>query len=256
MKKKTQKGRRCRKAVILAAGGGTRIRSLSTGRPKCLMELVGRPIIEWVLRALAGAGIEEAVIVTGFRAEMLRKTLGSGKEPGLTLTYVHNRRWKRPNGLSLYAARAEVRSDEVFLTLMSDHLLPAGIIRKVATARTSRCVLAVDTDIASVFDIHDATKVRVANGRPVAIGKKLRSYNAVDCGLFRFDRRIFEALETGFRSGRQTLTDGVKALIAGDDLDLLPVDDMFWIDIDTPRAYRQAVHALTGTASNLKGKRK
>jgi 1L-myo-inositol 1-phosphate cytidylyltransferase len=256
MKGKASKGPKCRKAVILAAGGGTRISSLSTGRPKCLMELGGKPIVEWVLAAIAEAGMEEAVIVTGFKADVLRQALGPASRLGLTLTYVHNRRWRRPNGLSLYAARAEVKPDEAFLALMSDHLLPAGIIKKVAEARTSKCVLAVDTDTASVFDIHDATKVRVVDGRPAAIGKKLRSYNAVDCGLFRFDGRIFGALETAFRAGRESLTDGVRILIAHNDLDVLSADAMFWIDIDTPRAYRQALRVLEGTASTSKRKRK
>lgn len=220
------------------------------------MELGGTPIIEWVLAALAKAHVEEAVIVTGYKAEILKQVLGSGRRQGLKLTYVHNRRWKRPNGLSLYAAKAEVKPHETFLALMSDHLLPARIIRKVASARTSRCVLAVDTDIASVFDIHDATKVRVVDGRPMAIGKRLRSYNAVDCGLFRFDGRIFVALERAFRAGRQTLTDGVKTLIADDDLDVLAADDVFWIDIDTPKAYRQASRVIDGTAATFKRKRK
>jgi choline kinase len=257
MKRNPGKRTRCRKAVILAAGGGTRISSLTTGKPKSLMELGGRPIIEWVLEGLVGARIEEAVIVTGFGAKILRRSLGSGKRLGLKISYVHNRRWKQPNGLSLYAARKAIAGYEPFLVIMSDHLLPAGIIRKVAAARTPNCVLAVDTKIGSVFDIHDATKVRVVNGRPEAIGKKLHSYNAVDCGLFRFDARVFRALEKVFKTGRHSLTDGVKVLIAADELDVLPAgDDMLWIDVDTPRAYKQALRIMEGTASNLKGKRK
>jgi choline kinase len=231
----------CKKAVILAAGCGSRIRSLTTGQPKCLMDLGGRPVIEWILDALKAAGIAETVIVTGFKAGTLKRSLGSGRRYGLRLRYVHNPRWTEPNGISLYAARRALKADDTFLVLMSDHLLPAGIIRKVARARLKGCILAVDTRLSQVFDISDATKIRLADGVPVAIGKKLRKYNAVDCGLFRFDGRMFSALKQSIGKGRRSLTDAVKILIANGDLEVIPVgDDVFWIDIDTPRAYREA----------------
>jgi choline kinase len=240
----------CKRALILAAGRGTRVRSLITDEPKCLIDLGGRPIIAWILDALAMAGIQRVTIVTGFGAKTLRQTLGKGRGSGLRLDYVHNRRWREPNGLSLYAARRALGDDD-FLTLMSDHLLPPSIIRAVARARTSRCMLAADTHLAGVFDISDATKVRLAEGRPVAIGKRLRTYNAVDCGLFRFDRRIFTALETAFRGDRMALTDGVRVLMATGDLDVLLANKMFWIDIDTPKAYRQATKSMSSFLSTL-----
>jgi choline kinase len=244
----------CESALILAAGGGARVRSLAADRPKCLIDLGGRPIIAWILDALAMAGIRKVTVVTGFGAKALRQALGRGRAFGLRIDYVHNRRWRAPNGLSLYAARRALDDDD-FLTLMSDHLLPPSIIRAVAHARTSRCMLVVDTHIAGVFDISDATKVRLAGGRPVAIGKKLRMYNAVDCGLFRFDRRIFTALKTSFGRDRMALTDGVRVLIEAGDLDVLPTNKMFWIDIDTPKAYRQATRRLGSFLSTL-GKNK
>jgi 1L-myo-inositol 1-phosphate cytidylyltransferase len=248
--------RQCRKAVILAAGEGSRVRSASSGRPKCLMDLGGRPIIEWILLALAEAGISRVVMVTGYRAPVLKASLGARRH-GLGISYVHNRRWRQPNGLSLYAARKAVKAGEPFLALMSDHLLSPGIIRKVANAPTARCVLAVDTEVAGVFDIRDATKVRIVDGRPAAIGKKLRSYNAVDCGIFRFDGRMFRAIEAAFKTGRQSLTDGVRNLIAGDDLDVVSVGgDAYWIDIDTPKAYREALRAMDRFASTFDARRK
>jgi choline kinase len=168
---------------------------------------------------------------------------------------VHNPRWTEPNGISLLAARRALRPDDTFLTVMSDHLLPAGIIKTVAGAVSACCVLAVDTRISEVLDLSDATKVRIIDGVPAAIGKKLRKYNAVDCGLFRFDRRVFAALESAVGSGRKSLTEAVKILIAGGDLDVLPIGgDVFWIDIDTPKAYRQAARMVNRLAAGYDGK--
>ena len=241
----------CNKAVILAAGCGSRIRSLTTGNPKCLMDIGGRPIIEWIFSALRAAGIVEVVMVIGYKGRTLRRTLGSGSRYGLRLRYVHNPRWTEPNGVSLRAAARALRRHDTFLVLMSDHLMPASIIKRVARARLSGCVLAVDTRTSRIFDLSDATKVRLTGGVPVAIGKRLRKYNAVDCGLFRFDHRVFAALEVAIRGGSKSLTEAVKILIADGDLDVLPVDDdVSWIDVDTPKAYRQAaanIARFTGT---------
>jgi choline kinase len=251
MKRKT-----CDKAVILAAGIGSRVSKISTGRPKCLIDLGGRPIIAWILDSLRTASIRQVLVVTGFGARALREALGDGGRYGLEIRYVHNRRWKEPNGLSLYIARKALGSRDLFLTMMSDHLLPPAVISRVAGANTSRCVLAVETDLDNVFDIPDATKVRLTAGRPVAIGKRLRDYNAVDCGLFRFDSRIFDRLGNAIRSGRMSLTDGVKGLLAAGDMDAVAVGGSFWIDIDTPRAHREAARNIGRLARLLAGPRK
>jgi choline kinase len=250
------KAAECDKAVILAAGAGTRVKRISERRPKCLIDLAGRPIIDWILDSLARGGIRKVVMVTGFGAPALRKAVGTGRRHDLKMTYVHNRNWKKPNGMSLYAARTAISAGERFLVLMSDHLLPPRLIAKTRKARTSNCVLAVDTDIDRVFDLSDATKVRLEDGRPVAIGKKLRTYDAADCGLFRLDGRVFPALVRSFKEGVLSLSGGIKILIKQGNLDVLPVTDMFWIDIDTPRAHRQASEHIDVFIAELKRKRR
>jgi choline kinase len=254
--------------VILAAGCGSRVRSITPEKPKCLMDLGGRPIIDWILEGLAVAGIREVIVVTGFQHRTLRRALGPNHRgaspdlplasephsatarsrsprPDLAITFVHNPRWREPNGISLYAARRAIHAGETFLLVMSDHLLPPRVISQVARARASKCILAVDPNISKVFDLPDATKVRVVGGLPVAVGKRLRSYNAVDCGLFRFDRRVFAALRVSFAEGVMSLTGGVKQLIANGDLEVLPIGKgAFWLDIDTPRAYKQALKRI------------
>lgn len=239
---------RCTTAVILAAGCGSRVRALTPGRPKCLMDLAGAPILEWIIRSLEQAGITRIVVVTGFRSSHVAgfvaaraRRLRLAGAPGAAVTLVRNPRWRRPNGLSLYAARRALPPRASFLVVMSDHILPPGIIRKAARARTGKCVLAVDTDLGGVFDLSDATKVRTEDGRPTAIGKRLRKYDAVDCGLFRLDARVFGALRTAFSKGDWSLSGAVKELIAAGDLAVQPVGRRAaWIDIDTPKAYRQA----------------
>src|SRR3546814_11868791 len=64
------------KALILSAGQGSRLLPLTESRPKCLIELSGRSLLEWQLLALSRAGIDEVVLVTGFAAEQVEAILG------------------------------------------------------------------------------------------------------------------------------------------------------------------------------------
>lgn len=72
------------KAIILAAGRGSRMKNLTDDRPKCLVELRGKPLLVWQLGALRLGGIDEIAIVTGYRHELLS---------GFELTKFHNPRW-------------------------------------------------------------------------------------------------------------------------------------------------------------------
>lgn len=231
----------CRRAVILAAGPGKRAKTITQQKPKCLMDLNGRPIVEWILTSLRLAGIKRVTVVTGFKGPLIERALGDGRCYGLKISYVENTRWREPNGISLCRAREALRGEPSFLTLMSDHILPPRAIERVRKSRSPRCILAIDTNLHNVYDLQDATKVRLEKGRPAAIGKKLHTYNAVDCGLFRFDDRMFRALRHAFSAKMFSLTAGVKKLIKDDDLDVVPIGkNAFWIDIDTPRNYRHA----------------
>ena len=75
------------KAVILAAGKGTRMRELTEAVPKPMLRVQGKPILQHILEGIQKAGITEVFIVTGFRAEVIEETFGDGRELGLRIAY-------------------------------------------------------------------------------------------------------------------------------------------------------------------------
>ncbi len=85
-------------AIILAAGRGRRMKDKTDGRPKCLVELRGRPLLEWQLDALLEAGIDDIGIVTGYKREMLAKW---------AFNEFHNPHWAQTNMLSSLACAEE-----------------------------------------------------------------------------------------------------------------------------------------------------
>ncbi|MBL0141873.1 MAG: phosphocholine cytidylyltransferase family protein [Betaproteobacteria bacterium] len=86
------------KAIILAAGRGSRMKGLTDDRPKCLVELRGRPLLEWQLQALRDGGIAQIGIVTGYQRELLA---------GRGLAEFHNARWAETNMVSSLACARE-----------------------------------------------------------------------------------------------------------------------------------------------------
>ena len=60
------------KAIILAAGRGSRMKSLTKNTPKCLLKIKGRPLIEWQINALKGSQIDQIAVTTGYLKEQLR----------------------------------------------------------------------------------------------------------------------------------------------------------------------------------------
>ena len=73
------------KGVILAAGLGTRMRPLTYRRPKPLVPVLDRPMIEHIIVGAADAGVTELLVVVGYRAEMIREALGTGERFGLRM---------------------------------------------------------------------------------------------------------------------------------------------------------------------------
>jgi UDP-N-acetylglucosamine diphosphorylase / glucose-1-phosphate thymidylyltransferase / UDP-N-acetylgalactosamine diphosphorylase / glucosamine-1-phosphate N-acetyltransferase / galactosamine-1-phosphate N-acetyltransferase len=75
------------KAVILAAGKGTRMRELTRAVPKPMLKVQGRPILEHILEGLIAAGIREVCVITGWRAEAVEDHFGDGRRWGVAIRY-------------------------------------------------------------------------------------------------------------------------------------------------------------------------
>ena len=107
-----------RTALLLAAGLGSRLGPLTDALPKCLVSVSGVPILERLVRSLDSHGIERLVIVTGYRAEMIRDYLGESFG-GIAIEYLVSPLYATTNDIySLWLARQLI--DEPFLLLESD----------------------------------------------------------------------------------------------------------------------------------------
>jgi histidinol-phosphate aminotransferase len=229
--------RRVTRAIVLAAGTGSRLSEGADVLPKPLRVVGGVPLVVRVLRTLRSAGIQEAVVITGFQGEAVRLALRAEKNLGLKLSFVDNPHFDKKNGVSLLAAAAFV--DRECLLTMSDHLYSPELVRRLLAADVPEgsCALAVDYDIERCFDLDDATKVGVELGKIKRIGKELESYDALDTGVFRIGPALIAELAAVEAStGDCSLSDGVQALSRRGRFMATDVGDVRWVDVDTPQA--------------------
>jgi histidinol-phosphate aminotransferase len=228
------------RAVILAAGTGSRLVA-QDAFPKPLKAVSGVPLLVRVLRTLQGEGIREAVIVIGYRGDQIRKALLAEPSVGLKLHFVDNDRFDRKNGVSLLAAKKYI--DRECILSMADHLYSPETVRRLMKfdLPEGACALGVDYDVERCFDLDDATKVRLSNGKIADIGKDISDYDCIDTGVFRIGPELvreLERLEKG--AGDCSLSDGVRALADRGKFFGCDVGDSRWIDVDTPEAFLRA----------------
>lgn len=103
------------KAVILAAGKGTRMRELTQEVPKPMLRVHGRPILEHILQGLLTAKIQDICIITGWRAEVIQDYFGDGSKFGARIQYAHQA-VQDGTGRAPEYAKAFVGQDDFLLT--------------------------------------------------------------------------------------------------------------------------------------------
>jgi choline kinase len=174
------------KAIILAAGRGSRMKSLTDERPKCMVELRGRTLLDWQLEALRSAGIREIAIVTGYKRERLA-------DQGLI--EFHNPRWAQTNMVSSLACAEAWLEDSPCIVSYSDIFYSPTAVQSLIASEASLAVT-YDPDWLALWTqrfgdpLLDAETFRLTSAGTLAeIGNKPKSVDDVQgqyMGLLRF----------------------------------------------------------------------
>jgi choline kinase len=171
-----------RKAIILSAGQGKRLSPLTDTRPKCLIELSGASVLHWQLSHLAAAGIQEAVVVTGFGADAVDADIAAHPVRGLSVRTLFNPFYSVSDNLATcWMIRHEMEGG--FLLLNGDTLFEPAIAQRLLAAPTAPITLAVDRKPS--YDSDDM-KVRSTGSTLLEIGKTIEIYDAESIGFLRF----------------------------------------------------------------------
>jgi len=230
------------KAMILAAGRGERMRPLTDHTPKPLLAVHGRPLIEWHLRALAGAGVREVVVNTAWLEEQLPRALGDGARFGLT---IHWSMEGRDHGGALETAGGIAKAlpllGKAFWVVSGDVYLPG-----FGFDATTAAAFAAGSDLAHLWLVPNPTHHPQGDfslgseGRVLAAGAHRMTWASV--GLFR--AQLFEHTPPGTHARLRPLLD--RAIAAG----RLSASRWtgHWTDVGTPERLAAANAQATGPA--------
>ena len=166
------------KAIILAAGHGSRLLPLTLTTPKCLVAVGGRAILDHQLDAVAAAGFDGAVIVGGYRIEQIAEHLRA-RGGGLATTLVFNPFWSAANSIgSVWAARAHL--DSPFALMNGDTVFETAILQAARAAPIDGVTLMIEPLVAPGLD---DMLVEADGDRVIAVGKHLVGHQATDRSL-------------------------------------------------------------------------
>ena len=170
------------RAIILAAGQGSRLSPLTDRRPKCLIDFSGRTMLDWQLHRLASAGIKETVVVTGFGANLVDADIAHTPPSDMKVRTLFNPFYALADNLaSCWLAKREF--DRPVLLLNGDTLFETAIAQRLIEAPPAEITLAIDRKPS--YDSDDM-KVQTQGDRLCAIGKSIETYDAESIGFLRF----------------------------------------------------------------------
>lgn len=220
------------KCLIVAAGQGSRLREKS--EIKALVSLRGVALIERVIGRARQAGVDEFLVVSGYRGEELRAALDRfAATDGLSIRHIVNDEWQRANGVSLLKAKPHLAAP--FLLTMCDHLVDPDIMRDLMASPlpSDSVVLAVDFAIDDPLnDPLDVTRVQCEAGRILRIGKLMPDFNAFDTGIFLCTPAIFAALEESQQDGDDSISGAMNVLARWGRAHVFDIGDRIWLDVD------------------------
>ena len=216
------------KAVILAAGEGKRMWPLTHSRPKVMLPLVNRPVMEHIIMQLAKAGIKEIVLVTGYHEEIIKEYFGDGSRWGVAIEYVNQ---QKQSGTADALRMAKSRLSQHFLVLNGDIIVSSDDIAKLIDSQKPAMAGITSNNLFGLG------VVEVDNNRIVRIHEKSKEppSHMVNAGLYYLDRCIFDAIDrTAVSSrGEYELTDSLQILIDGG-YELFLVEIEQWFDLGYP----------------------
>ena len=242
------------KAVVPAAGEGTRLRPLTEDKPKGLVEVGDRPILTHCFDRLREVGVEELVVVVGYQSQQILDHYGDEYE-GVPITYTHQ---SEPKGLAHAVLAAEDHVDGEFLLLLGDNVFEANlgdVVNRLRERRTDAAFLVeeVSPEEAGRYGVCDTNEY----GEIEAVIEKPDDppTDLVMTGFYAFTPAIFHACHLVQPSdrGEYELSDAIDLLIrSGRTIDAIPLDG--WrVDVgypedrdraerllDTPRAPRSS----------------
>lgn len=174
-----------KQAIILAAGEGQRLRPFTVTRPKAMLSVADKPILQYVVESLATNGIRNIALIIGYRKEQVFDYMGSGEDFGVELSYINQ---DAQLGTAHALSQAEEIAEDEFLVISGDNLIePATIADFTQTKPEAVLVKRVSNPVRyGVVSLHDDRVTDIIE-KPKEPGG-----NLINTGIYAFTRDVFK----------------------------------------------------------------
>ncbi len=226
------------KTIILSAGQGKRLLPLTATRPKCLLPICGKTLLEWQIDELRACGLPEITVVTGYRTDKVQELLFRRYGAGGVKTLFNPAYDKTDNLVSCWAAREEMTGD--FILLNGDTLFHATVLESLLKAPPRPVTVVVSHK--EEYDADDM-KVTLEGSRLRRIGKDIPPHeiHGESIGMIRFQgegpmlfrRAMAEALRQP-GSEKQWYLSVIDAMACDTAVWTHSVDERDWCEVDYP----------------------
>jgi len=175
-----------KQAVVLAAGEGQRLRPFTATKPKVMIKVANKPILEHVVSALRAAGIFDIIMVVGYRKERIMDYFGDGSKFGVKISYAFQ---NQQLGTAHALKQAEGMVDDSFILLPGDNIVDASTVK---SAITEPYVLVYKR----VKEISKYGAIVLENGRVREIVEKPKEEisHLANTGIYSLDMEVFEKI--------------------------------------------------------------
>lgn len=193
------------KCVILAAGEGNRMHPLTYTKPKVMLPIAGKPILEWNILNARAAGLKEFIFIVSYKSEMVREYFREGTSWKVKISYVNQ---GKAMGTAHAISTAETFVDD-FIVLSGDTIFGVDDIKHVAEKGTKMGLVKMDNPI-------DYGVVELKGKHVTKIYEKMEqpSSNIINAGIYHFNKKIFDVIRKTEKSlrGEFEITDSINML--------------------------------------------
>jgi glucose-1-phosphate thymidylyltransferase len=246
-------------AIILAAGDGERIRPFTVNRPKAMLYIAGKPIIQHVIEALSHNGIRDIIIVAGHKKEKFFDYLGSGEALGIKITYVIQ---EQQLGSADALLQAQQYADYDFLVLPGNKYFRAETLLPIINAAAPAMLVKQSVDPLSSSIVNNKNgkiEIKQEMERRIVPVPRQKGVFSIDTRIYCFDKTVFPFLEnaSSICSAVSHMTDAGNPVSAvettGEWADLLYPWDILHVNESALSRIEASISGTTGSYVSLRG---
>ncbi len=213
------------KCIILAAGEGKRMHPLSYTKPKVMLPIANKPILEWNLINAIKAGFKEFIFIIGYKGEIIKEYFGDGSKWGVVIEYLNQ---GKPLGTAHAISLLKNFVDD-FVVMCGDTIFGKDDIERIKNCENS----------IGLFEVENAKEygiVEMKGEKIIKIHEKMGEpfSNVINAGIYHFNEKIFEFIEKTDKSprGEYEITDSINLMAKEEEIKGIMLKE--WRDVVYP----------------------